>query len=400
MLDINSHPIWKNSTGFKKRGHLLRLFVAKQYAKFIKKDKVIGVIGAVGKTTTAIAAKKVLDQKFKVVSTTDTNKTNPNLDPIFNIPMTILRSGPKTEKIILEMGIEIPDEMDYYLSLIKPRTVIVTKLSYEHNEFLGNIDEVFKENLKALRVLDKSGLAILNYDDNNIKDVLDDLRCQVVFYGTDSKNCHVWADNIRIEDFRNTFELNYGVERVEIKSRLLGKHLIYPLLAAAALGVSLDIPLFKIKKALEEVESAPHRLQAIDGFNGSIILDDTYNAQPIAVEEAIETLAQVPARRRILVLGEMRELGEYTEKLHRQIARKIYQNKIDLVFTGTGDVKYTEDELSKLGFVSERLNTGNQNPQLVSKLLKTISKGDVVLLKGAHSVRLDEVVKRITKTKR
>jgi len=105
----------------------------------------------------------------------------------------------------------------------------------------------------------------------------------------------------------------------------------------------------------------------------------------------------VPARRRVLVLGEMRELGQYSEKLHRQIAQRIYKEKLDLIFLGQGDAQIIADELRSLGFWEERMESNLQNSELVTKLLKTLGKGDVCLIKGSKAVRLDEVVKRIAK---
>ncbi len=399
MIDVGSHPIWKNVNPIKKQGHLARLFMAKQYAKLIPQQKIIAVVGAVGKTTTAVAAREVLAQKFLTISSTETNKQATNLDPIFNLPMTLLRVRPNIKKVILELGIELPGEMEFYLNIVKPYKVIVTKLSYEHNEFLGSLEQVLEEEGKVVNYLPKSGALILNWDDPFSRKLADKTEAEVIYYGIDPKHCHVYAGNIKIQNLKTIFELNYGVERVLIESDLLGKHQVYPLLAAAALGISEGLTLTTIKKGLEKVKPIEHRMEALPGYNGSVIIDDTYNAQPVAVEEALEVLNHIPARRRIVVLGEMKELGSYTEKMHREIARKIYNDKVDLVFLGPGDTKYLVDELNKLGFIEERLLTNQQNPQLVSQLIKILAKGDVVLVKGARSNRLDEVVKKIVKNK-
>lgn len=400
MIDLGTHPVWKNVTPFKKRGHLARFFLARQYVKLIPRSKFIGITGSVGKTSTAIAAKEVLSEKYLTISTTDTNPDNANLDPIFNLPMTILRAKSKVKKVILELGIEHPGEMELYLSLVRPATAIITRIFYAHSQFLGPVEEIVKEKGKLVEQLPKNGTAILNYDDPVTRKLSEKTEAEVVYYGRDQDNCHVWAGNLRIEGFYTVFELNYNVERVEVRSKLMGFHQVYPLLAAAALGVNEGIPLINIKKALERVEPAEHRMQVISGFNGSIILDDTYNSSPAAVEEALETLNHVKARRRIAVLGEMKELGEYSEKLHRDIARKIYADKVDLVLVGGGDAQYIADELLHLGFIPERLHYGLSNTQIVSKLLKLVARGDVVLVKASRDVKFNEIVQRITKAKR
>ena len=403
MIDLGKHPIWQGSSlfgyinPFKKKMHILRFILARQYARLLPRQKFIGITGTVGKTTTAASCKEVLSDLGPVISTTDTSKQTANLDPIFNLPKTVLRVGPKVKKVILEMGIEYPGEMELWLSLVRPATAIVTAVNYAHSEFLGSIEQIAREKGKLVEQLPKTGTAILNWDDSYCRKLAERTQAEVIYFGTDPKNCHVWAGNVKLDNFQVVFELNYGVERVEIQSNFVGKHQIYPLLAAAALGIKEGLTLIKIKRALEKVKPPAHRLEVVAGHNGSVILDDSYNASPVAVEEAIDTLNYLPARRRIVVLGEMKELGSYSEKFHRQVADKIYKDKVDLVFLGRGDTKYTADELLKLGFFPERMESDLQTPQIVARLLKILAKGDLVLIKGSRGVRLDEVVKKLAR---
>ncbi|KKS64699.1 hypothetical protein A3A14_04440 [Candidatus Daviesbacteria bacterium RIFCSPLOWO2_01_FULL_43_38] len=392
-MEISKHPIWKNISPFKKPAHLTRFFLAKNIAKLYSRSRFIGITGSVGKTTTKEACLSVLSQKFKTIASWG------NLDPILNIPMTLLKMKPGVKKAIFEMGIEYPGEMDFYLSMVKPATGIVTRISFAHSQFLGSLEEIVKEKGKLIRQLPKEGFAILNWDDINVRKLAKETEAQVIFFGTSSKECHVWASNIKIENNLTSFELNYGVERVEVTWKLLGRHFIYSAMAAASLGISLGLSLINIKKGLEKVEPAPHRLQLLEGLNGWLVLDDTYNSSPVALGEALEVLNELPARRRIVVLGEMRELGSYSEGLHRQLAQNIYKDKIDLVFLGSGDAVFIADELLKLGFPPERVEANLSNSQIVSKVIRAIGRGDLVLIKGSRAVKLDEVVSRITRRK-
>ncbi|OGE30278.1 hypothetical protein A3C59_04845 [Candidatus Daviesbacteria bacterium RIFCSPHIGHO2_02_FULL_36_13] len=368
-----------------------RIHLARQYTKLYSKDHFIGITGSVGKTASVSACLAVLSTKFKTIA------THPNLDPILNIPQTLLKVTPKVKKVILEMGIEHKGEMEFYLSLVRPKTIIFTTLTFVHSEFLGGLDEIIEEEGILLEQLGSDGVAILNFDDAASKKLAKKCKGEVIYYGTDYQNCTVWAGNISVKNFTTSFELNLGVERVKVNYQLLGAHQIYPALSAATLGILNNIPLTKIKIALESVEPSEHRMQVLSGPNGSIIIDDTYNSSPAAVEAAIDTLMQVPARRRVLVLGEMRELGRFSEEMHRQIGRKIFKEKIDLIYLGQGDAQTIEGELKSLGFWDERVESNLQNSQIVGKLLKNLGKGDVVLIKGSPAVRLDEVVKRIAK---
>ncbi len=344
----------------------------------------IGICGSLGKTTTVGLTTAVLSQKFKILT------TKSNKDHALEVLSTILKINPSYKKIILELGINMEGEMDFYNSIILPKVVIVTRITN---------DQVFKETTKLLSALSKDAVAILDFDDINSKKLSQSTEASVIYYGSDAKNCTVWAGNIRIENFKTTFELNLGVERVKVELAMLGIHLIYPALAAAALGVVYNIPLTKIKIALESVEVQEHKLQLLFGPNNSFILDDTYGSSPTEIEAAIDTLIQIPSRRKILILGDMNNPIGYTPSDYRKIAEKIYKEKLDFVFLGQGFIKQVSDELKDLGFWEERMGDNLANSQLVSKLLKTLGRGDVCLIKGSKAVRLDEVVKRIAKNK-
>lgn len=371
--------------------HLLKIYLARQYIKLYSKDLFIGVAGSVGRSTCIRAANAILSQKFKTIS------TKVNSDSVLNIPETLLKITPEIKKVILEMGVRDIKDVDFYLSLIQPKMIIFTKIAYDNCENLGGLSEIIEEYTKLIRQLDSRGVAVLNFDDSSCKKIVKECKGEVIYFGTNPQNCNVWAGNIRIENFKTTFELNFGVERVQVNFPLLGTHNLCSALAAATLGVVNNIPLTKIKIALEALQPFDHQMQLVLGPNNSIILDDTYTSSPSEAEGAIDSLLQMSARRRIVVLGEMRNLGKYSESLHRSIAQKLFKEKIDLVFLGQGDSQFIASELKSLGFWEERIESNLQNSQLVSRLLKTLSKGDVVLIKGAHENRLDEVVKRIAK---
>lgn len=392
-MEIQKHSIWKGISPFKKPAHLIRFFLAKNFAKLYPRSIFIGITGSVGKTTTKELCFSVLSQKFKTLASKE------NIDPIFNIPATLLRLKPNVKKVILEMGIEYPGEMEFYLSLVQPATAIITRISFAHSQFLGDINKISQEKGLLVRQLPPDGFAILNWDDIYTRRLAKETKAQVIFYGTEGKNCDVWASNSKVEERGTHFELNYGVERVEVFLKLLGRHFVYPALAAASLGISCNISLINIKKGLEKVEPVKHRLQLLEGLGGWQVLDDTYNSSPAALEEALNVLNELPARRRIVVLGEMKELGIFSEELHRQIAQKIYKDKVDLVLLGGGDARFLADELIKLGFMPERLEINLSNSQIVSKILKITASGDLILVKGSRAVKLDEVAQRITKNK-
>lgn len=381
----------QNISYINKPFNLLKTHLARNYAKIYPRQNFIGITGSIGVEECLEASDAILSQKFKTIS------TSIGLDPVISIPKVILKLNPSIKKIILDMSIDQKGKMDFYLSLVKPQTIVLTKIAFANSQYLGSLEEGVEEKVKLIEQLDESGVAILNYDDPLCRKLAQRCKGTIVYFGTDPQNCTVWAGNIKIENFQTTFELNLGVERVKINFRPLGFYKMYSALAAAALGVVNDLPLTKIKLGLESIGLIEHKMQVLNGPKDSIILDDTLDCQPADLESAIDTLLHISARRRVLVLGEMRNLGQYSELLHRQIAQKIFKEKIDLIFLGQGDAQIIGLELKDLGFWEERVESNLQNSQMVNRLLKNLGKGDVVLIKGSGSVRLDEVVKRITK---
>ncbi|MBI3109434.1 hypothetical protein HYZ06_00115 [Candidatus Daviesbacteria bacterium] len=358
---------------------MFKNYLAGKYSRLYSRETFVAVCGSVGKTVATLAAGKVLSQKYKTIT------TNPYHDPAAAAVATILKLNPTTKRGVFEVAIKYPGQMDFYLSLIQPKTVLVTKADRE----------VQDDMIKLVEQIPRDGSLIISFDDIVGKKLAEKCKGRVLYFGEDPQNCTIWAGNIKTENFSTSFELNLGVERVKVIFPYLGRHHVYCAMAGALLGVLENIPLTKIKIALESLIPLEHHLQIIEGPNDSTILDDTVNATPLSVESAIDTLMQIPARRRVLVLGEMKDLGDLSDRVHRLVAQKIYKEKLDLVFLGTGAALVVADELKNLGFWEEKIESNLQNSQMVVRLLKILGSGDVCLIKGQRSSRLDEVVKRV-----
>lgn len=353
---------------------ILKTYLARQYAKLYPKETFV-VISSKDASSLAVMIEKVLSQKYKTV-----------LAP--RIQDTILRLNPGVKRAVLEAGRGHAGEMDLLLSLIQPKVAVFSKASFGGDRFLS-------ENKKLASNLQKDAIAVVECSDIQNRKILEDFQGQVIYYGLDPENCTVWAGNPKIENFGTTFELNLGVERVKVNFSFLGENHVFSSLAAAAVGILEGIPLTKIKIALESITPLPHQMQVFEGPVGSIILDDNIDCNPASMDDAINAMLQIPSRRKIAVLGEMKDLGSLSERAHRQLAQKIYKEKIDLVFLGQGGAQIIGDELQQLGFWEDRFEVGLTNSQMVSELLKVLGRGDVCLVKGSGQQRLDEVVKRV-----
>lgn len=370
---------------FKKTYGDLKHFLAKHYRKIYSQTgaEFIAVIDPASPKITGRAIYQILSEKYPTIA------SNPSTDgpQPASLASTILKLSPKIKKVILDLSDEDHLKLDSSITLINPTTLLITRI-------------LEPSLVQSLAGLIESSLGdktlILNWDDAYCRR-LGDQGGEVVYFGSDPNNCHVWAGNINVVNFQTSFELNYGVERVEITTPLLGNFQIEPLLAAATVGIRAGVSLINLKKGLEEIEVSDSQLQPFKGFSDSIVLDSSSSSHPLIIEAAIDILNQLPARRRMIVIGEIGPTGELPASSYQQIAQKIYKDRVDLVFTTGGDATIVGEELINLGFIPERLQTKLQIQQIVAQLLKILAKGDVVLLCGSKAVRLDEVVKKITK---
>lgn len=397
LEDING---WKNINPLKRKAYALKFYLARQYARLIPLSKIIAVTGTLGKTTTVSLLESILSSKM-VLPKTSKKGLQTSLDNFLELSNSVFSIGPKVQKAVLELDPSSVKEVDNLRQFIKYNCLLITQFSSLKESFPEVSEKVAEAFEELVRLLPPDGTLILNWEDPQVRRFADKFNgAGIVFFGFDSKNCHVWASNLRIENLQTVFELNYGVERVEVRSNLLGYHQVIPVLAAASAAINLGFSLISVKKGIEKVESLPGRMQVVNGVNNSVIVDDTYDGEVKGFLEALQTINLVPARRRIVVLGEMLADSKTSEKEHTLIAREIYSNKIDLVLLGSGQAKIVEAELTKLGFIPERMMSGLQNPAIVSNLIKILGKGDVVLIKGHPNLKYSEIVKKITKTKR
>ena len=392
--------VYRNVSSWKKPFHITRANLAKLWAGLFPQVEVIGITGSVGKTTTKEAIDSVLSSPAFAKSPTGkqftVHSSVGNLDPVFNIPQTLLKIRPWTKKVVLELGIEYPGEMDFYLSLVRPKIGVITRIYWTHTEFLGDLEGVIFEKGKLLKALPKTGFAVLNYDDEYIREMAKMTKTQIFWYGS-----HPHEVDLQISDFLHQgrdgsrFKLRHQDKEIEVSWKLIGEHQTVAAAAAAAVGILSGLGFDQIKLGLEKLQPQPHRMNLLDGPAQSLILDDSYNSSPLAVIMALETLRSLAHKgRAIAVLGDMLELGKYEEAGHREVGAKISEINLDYLITLGQRAKIIANEAKKLGV--KNILESNDITQIVSEIKKIASKDDVILVKASRHTHFERIVGSLT----
>ena len=346
------------------------------------KPFVIGITGSNGKTTTKELIKSILDSNY------GTNKilaTQANYNNDIGLPLTIFNLNSEHSHIVLEMGMNHPKEISYLANIAPPNFAVITNIGEAHIENFKNREAIANEKKDILRNLKAEGTAILPKDSEFFNFLVKDLKnVKVLSFGMRKDadiSCEL-LDHKKILIKTPKYDL-------EIKSKLLGHNNISNILAAVTCAYQLKINPTKIKEGIENITPIPSRLELKEGKKRAAIIDDTYNANPSSFLSAIEVLNEFPGKK-ILVIGDMAELGENSRIYHQELSRSIKETKIDITL-GLG--KYTKEIITLLG----RNNTWFRSKDDLVKHLYSCMKGSTILVKGSRSMKMEEIVKKLIK---
>lgn len=379
------------------------------------KPKILAVSGTVGKTSTKEAAALVFGAEFGV------RKSEKSYNSEVGVPLTII--GAKTgwanlflwalillkgikslfaksnypQWLILEMGVDREGDMERLVSYIKPDIAIITAVGAvpSHVEYFKDLEDLLGEKAKLVYALKEEGWAILNGDDDKVLSLKAKAKANVLTYGF-SDGLDLMASNYKMTQNGITFKIDYKGNIIPIRlHNVFGRHYVYMALASLAAGVSQGLNLIKTSELLSNMRPLAGRLNLIKGAKSSLIFDDTYNSSPIALEAAIETLVEFPARRKVAVLGDMLELGRHTIDAHKEAGRIIREKKIDLLFTVGPRSKFTAEEVRARGFNPENIFEFSIADEAGEAVKEKIQEGDLILVKGSQAMRMEKVVEKI-----
>jgi UDP-N-acetylmuramoyl-tripeptide--D-alanyl-D-alanine ligase len=347
--------------------------------------RVIGVTGSVGKSTTKELIADVLSQRYRTL------KNMGNLNNEIGLPLTLLRLGPGYQRAVLEMGFYVPGEIAHLCSIAQPQVGVVTLVGTVHAERAGSQEAIARGKAELVQALPPApnGVAILNYDDLWVRGMAAQTQARVIFYGMDS-NADLWADDVESLGLEGIhFRLHYQGEAIHLRVPLIGFHSVQTALRAAAVGISEGMSWGEIIHGLT-VSQTQLRLVAVRTESGALLLDDSYNASPESTLASLKLLRELQGRR-IAVLGDMLELGPYERSGHEIVGASAAEAVDELITVGELS-KITVEAAGSAGLAAEHIHWVPEIAQATELLKQMLKEGDVVLVKGSHSLRMDRIV--------
>ncbi len=356
--------------------------------------QVVGVTGSTSKTDTCRAISAVLATCHRVFS------NPPDLSSRFGLPISLAGLGTEHEVAVLEMACHAFGDITNLAELTRPRVAVVTAVNRAHLAYLGSMEAIAQEKGRLVESLPPDGVAILNYDDPHVRAMREHTRARVVTYGL-SPDADIVASDLRLDREGLQFVVHFpGVSglgtpgypaKAEIRTRLLGRHQAHTIMAAIAVGLAYRVPWDDILDAMEELQPGPGRLRLLPGHGDSLLLDGSASCSPATALQALSTLADYPAQRRIAVLGDMAQLGGYAVEGHRHLGRVAAAFVDNLIVKGER-ATWIAEAAAEAGLSREHILVTYTARDAVRHLKPQLRPGDVTLIKGDVEARMERVV--------
>ncbi|HHD2593004.1 TPA: UDP-N-acetylmuramoyl-tripeptide--D-alanyl-D-alanine ligase [Clostridium perfringens] len=352
-------------------------------AKFYREKlglKVVGITGSAGKTSTKDLVAAVLSDKYKVF------KTKGNFNNEIGLPLMILELDSTYDVAILEMGMRGLGQIKELAEIASPDLGIITNIGISHIEILKTRENILKAKMEIATFFDKNNTLVVCGNDDFLGD-LPEAEYKIVKTGV-GENFKIGAKNIALEELSSKFTVYDGEKEEEFSLDMPGEHNISNLMLGIAIAKELGVSFEEMKRGLKNIEATSMRLELIkkDGFS---ILNDCYNSSPVAVKSAIDVMKNIEGKRRMAVLGTMRELGHKSEEAHEEIGKYAKENGIEKVLC-FGNFS----ENIKEGY-GEGCTVYENKEELIKDLLNIICDGDIILVKASRSLKFEEITKAL-----
>ncbi|MBZ5514058.1 MAG: UDP-N-acetylmuramoyl-tripeptide--D-alanyl-D-alanine ligase [Acidobacteriia bacterium] len=348
--------------------------------------RLVAITGSTGKSTTKEMTAAILAERYSVL------KSEGNLNNHYGLPLTLLGLEPGHDVAVVELAMSAPGEIARLTRIAEPQVGAVTNVAPVHLQFFESVDGIARAKRELLENMPAGSTAVLNFDDPRARTFAEGFKGRVVTFGFDPHAdwsvAEVGGDAVEGSRFR----VRGGVQDAEFRLGLPGRHNIQNALAAIAIASLFDVSPAEAGKALAHFRPLPQRSEILTLPEGIVLINDCYNSNPLAMETMLETLAPWPgARRRIVVAGEMLELGPTSPDLHRQVGRKCVECHVDRLFAVQGDARLFLEGAREAGFPEQHCRFFSTAEEAGEFCRKALEPGDVVLIKGSRAVHLEKV---------
>jgi UDP-N-acetylmuramoyl-tripeptide--D-alanyl-D-alanine ligase len=342
----------------------------------------IGVTGSAGKTTTKEAIAHVLASKFRVL------KSEGNFNNHFGLPLMLLKLEPEHDLAVIEMGMSHAGEIRALAKIAHPDTGVVTNVAPVHLEFFDSLARIARAKYELIESLPSNGTAVLNADDEYVSQFGRDFKGRVIKYGTTAA-ADVSAQNVQSKGADGSeFDVVVAGIREHTPLPLVGEHNVLNALAAVSVAIACGMKTSEAVAALATLKPADKRGQVLQLGNITVI-NDCYNSNPKALNAMVDALSAMKAARRIVVAGEMLELGPAGEALHRESGSHMGEKKIDVLIGVRGLAHALVDGAKQAGTRAEFVATPEEAGEWLARETRD---GDVVLLKASRGVKLERAL--------
>ncbi len=345
---------------------------------------VVQITGSVGKTSTRDIIANVVRTQYKTL------QTEGNQNNAVGLPTTLLKLKDH-EAVVVESGMNHLGEIRYLGKIAKPTVAVITNIGTAHIGFLGSRENILKAKLEILENLKPDGYIVINNDNDMLnKWAKEDTKYKKYTFGIDEKS-DVMAYNIKVNENYSTYNVKINNKEYSVKVPVSGIHFVYNSLCAIAVGNLLNIAPENIIKGIETFTLTKNRMEIDKIKDGVTVINDAYNASYDSMKAAIEYLQGLPGERKIAVLGDMFELGKFSEEIHRKVGIEVFTHKIDMLVTVGKESKYIAEEVKYLGMSKDNVASFDTTEEAINYLNKTLRKNDVVLLKAANGMHFSKI---------
>ncbi len=388
-IEFNDEEIknFRNKTIIKVKDTLEALQKIAEYKRSLYNIPVIGITGSVGKTSTKDMVANVIKQKYKTL------KTRKNNNGQIGLPFTIL-SMQDEEVLVVEMGMNHFGEMRKLTNIAKPNICVFTNIGTSHIGNLGSRENILKAKMEILEGIENPTI-ILNNDNDLLHkwNIENKNKMNIKTFGIDQKS-DLNAENINLEENYSTFYCNINGKDEKINVPVGGEHFILNSLCAITVGLLLNIEIDKIKNGIENFELTEKRMDITEIKNGVKIINDAYNASLESMKASLKVLSQFKNGRKIAVLGDMFELGEYSKELHEKVGEEVIKNNIDILICSGQNSQYIVEK-AKEQIKPENIYYKEDKEDILEILKNIVKKDDVILFKASNGMKFYEIAEKV-----